>query len=148
MRPIFANGQRVYHYKRTAAPKPKNDDPEFRLQRQCAEYLEVCLAPGIPWGATLNGVYLGPKTITKAKQTGFRRGPLDLFIIHDGRTKWLEAKIHPNKMTPEQVSFAAALDPDDWGVFYSFDEFVTLLKRMRIPFIHHTLGANHGATTG
>jgi hypothetical protein len=84
------------------------------------------------WSSTLNGVYLGPKTRSLAKASGLRPGPFDLFLIHNRRTFWIELKIHPNKLTPEQATFARLLHPDSWAVCYSLDEVVAFLQRIGV----------------
>lgn len=129
-KPLFDGaGQRIWvpRARATNTPKPPRDDPEHRLQRQAYETLNVCLPPGYKAFSTLNGVYLKPKTRQKASETGFRPGPLDLFIIGGQRTRWLEAKIHPNKMTAGQLDFVSHLHPSAWGLFYTLDEMVEIV---------------------
>lgn len=122
----------VYHFKRTTAPRAPRTNPEHALQVQVCQFFKFCLPPDIPWSSTLNGVYLGPKTRSLAKASGLRPGPLDIFFVFNHRTYWLELKIHPNKMTPDQIDFAGALHPDSWALCYSLDEVVAFLVRIGV----------------
>lgn len=119
----------IYHYRRTMAHKPQRDDPEHRLQSRAYQFLILGLPADYDVFSTLNGVYLTPKTRNKAAEVGFRAGPLDLFIVGRGRTYWLEAKIHPRKMSDEQKLFAAKLHPSAWGLFYTLDEMMEIVTK-------------------
>ena len=122
----------IYHYKRTSAPRAPRSNPEHALQVQVCQYFRYCLPPEVLWSSTLNGVYLGPKTRGMAKASGLRPGPFDLFLIYNRRTFWIELKIKPNKLTPEQIEFARALHPDSWAVCYSLDEVVEFLVKIGV----------------
>lgn len=127
--------------------------PEADLQATIVSYLRKC-CPGVLVFCSLNGVYLGAgsKTgfyIAKLRKLGLRSGEPDLRLHwahaepwfgkgippQTPKTLYLELKIRPNKVSPEQAACMADLTNAGFPceVVYSFEEFEELVKRYGIP---------------
>lgn len=137
-RPIYGrDGKPVFAFRRGPV-KAVRDDPEFQLQRQICDYMGHALPDGLKLHATLNGVYLTPRVRERAKQTGFGAGPLDLFMNVWGKTHWMEVKIRPRKMSPEQIKFANEI-PGLWGLAYSLEDAIDIVTGWRVKLKPVTL---------
>lgn len=63
--------------------------------------------------------------------TGLPKGFSDLIALKDGVLVFIEAKIHPNKPTKDQINFLNNMQKNGFkgDVVYSVDEAVNLVKR-------------------
>lgn len=119
-------------YTRTTAPRAPRTNPEHALQVTVKQYFVMCLPSDVEWSSTLNGVYLGPSQRSKMKASGLRPGPLDIFLIHNRRTYWLELKSDVGRLSEDQKRFISRLHPDSYAVCRTLDEVVTFLQRIGV----------------
>jgi hypothetical protein len=88
-----------------------------------AKYPELALAFHVP-----NGGARDKRTAASLKAQGVKAGVWDIFLpVPGGAFKnglWLELKVKPNKLTPEQQDFYYAMQPYnyDWLVAYTWRE--------------------------
>lgn len=92
-----------------------------------AKYPELMLAFAIP-----NGGKRDARTAAMLKAEGVKAGVWDVFLpvpaINSANWKfhglWLEMKVKPNRLTPEQTDFYHAMQPYnfDWLVAYTWQE--------------------------
>lgn len=121
-------------------PKQKRAHDEDDLQESVVAFLDLALPAqaGVFWSATLNGVRVTKKAITRLHKLGLRRGVLDLVFIplegpHKGQTMWIELKSATGKPTPEQKKIVEALGPDRACFARSVVEVQDALLRWEIP---------------
>lgn len=122
----------------------KNDNPEERLQKAVARYLDLALPEGcgVFFSATMNGVRVSPAIRAKLKASGVRPGVYDfLFVIlrdlpglQQGDTFHLELKSPAGSLTPEQRLLMAALLPAGRGAYArSLDRVQAILTGWNFP---------------
>lgn len=125
-----------------AKKKKKRNNLEEQLCCTLNDYLKLQYMPNVKFWTHLNsGEHAGgdaaarARAGARAKRMGAKKGVLD-FVFgfkpfgSGGTTGWLEIKIPPNGLTPEQEKFMQ--DCDDLGlpngVARTFDEAIDLLK--------------------
>lgn len=103
--------------------KPRAHD-EDDLQVAVVEFLELALPPqaGVFWSATLNGVKVSPKSVSRLRKLGLRPGVLDLIFIPlvgdlVGNVYLIELKTATGRPTPEQKKIVDALYPHGRACF-------------------------------
>lgn len=110
------------------------------MQKAIVSWLKVC-APSVLISASMNGVYMGGGRFSgiyanNLKKLGQKVGFPDL-VCHwaPAKTLYLELKIKPNKVSPEQATCLADLAnigiPAE--VVYSLDEAIALFKHYGLP---------------
>lgn len=101
-----------------SAPKKPRAHDEDDLQESVVAFLDLALPAqaGVFWSATLNGVRVTKKSITRLHNLGLRKGVLDLVFIPlegplKGQTMWIELKTATGRPTLEQAKIVEALGP-------------------------------------
>jgi len=124
----------------TAKPKRRNNHDEDDLQESVVAFLDLALPAqaGVFWSATLNGVRVTKKAISRLHKLGLRRGVLDLVFIPlegplKGLTFWVELKSATGKPTHEQKKIVEALGPDRACFARSVVEVQDALLRWGLP---------------
>ena len=119
--------------------KPRAHD-EDDLQVAVVEFLELALPPqaGVFWSATLNGVKVSPKSVSRLRKLGLSPGVLDLVFIPlvgplVGSTYWIELKSATGRPTPEQRKIVEALGPDRARFARSVEEVCAALVDWGFP---------------
>lgn len=120
--------------------KQKRLRPEEDLQKTIVHWLKLC-APSVLISASLNGVWLGGGKFAclyahNLKLLGQLRGEPDLRLMWwPAKTLYLELKIKPNKVSPDQAACMA--DLTNFGfpceVVHSLDEAIELFKHYGMP---------------
>lgn len=101
-----------------AASKPKRRDLEGPVQAAIVQYLGLALDPAETfWSATLNGVKVTPRIMSRLRAQGLRKGVLDIVLIplanhpRVGVAHWCEVKSDEGRSTKEQKAILAVIQP-------------------------------------
>lgn len=111
-----ADGRAIYSYRKgpSRAGMPR-DDPEARLQKRIAQYLEYCLPAEVVWTASLSGVKLGPKARNDARAMGLRRGCPDIVLVVPRKGPfWIEVKSEQGQLSQDQKRWREAIGEARW----------------------------------
>lgn len=80
------------------------DQPERRLHRQVADYLDLALPQSAFWWPTPNASKRTPAQAANMKRAKeFRAGVPDIMICHKGRLICVELKAAKGRLSPAQV---------------------------------------------
>jgi hypothetical protein len=96
----------------------KRRDLEGPVQAAIVQFLDLALDPAETfWSATLNGVKVTPRIMSRLRAQGLRKGVLDIVLIplrnhpRIGVAHWCEVKADEGRLTTEQKALMAVLQP-------------------------------------
>lgn len=120
--------------------RKKRQNPEELLQIQIVDYVKR-FCPGVMISASMNGMYIGNNArsyayIAKMKKLGMLIGFPDIQLFWKPKnTLFIELKIKPNKLTPEQAAVLADLTAMGFPaeVAYGFDDALALMRLHVVP---------------
>lgn len=125
-------------------PRKKTEHPESRLQRSCVKWFRLQY-PRVLLFAIPNGGDRSPVEAAIMQGEGVERGIPDLCLPRP-KASWhglyLEAKIAPNDLSPDQVEKIDFLRAEGYRceVFYTLDQFMSIVNNyLKLP--------DYGSTT-
>lgn len=84
---------------------------ELALHVSVARFLDAALPKDAFWSTIAHGGFRLPISVAKRlRAMGLKKGVPDLFVIHNGRTVFLELKVPGNYPTPEQKAVMANIE--------------------------------------